>query len=73
MELSLVVFCLGFLVEYYQRTWLEAHIPAFIEAQQAKTTSGFLNDTHQKWGEIWPLEELTEDEVQSAKGDVECT
>jgi hypothetical protein len=55
-----------------QRAWLEARIPTFIEAQQTKTTSGFLNKTHQKWQESWPIAEPTEDEVQSAKGDVEC-
>jgi hypothetical protein len=54
-----------------QCAWLEARIPAFVQAQQAKTTSAFLDDTHHKWQERWPIAEPIGDEVQSAEGDVE--
>jgi hypothetical protein len=54
-----------------QFSWLEERIPAFIQAQQAKITSTFLEDTHQKWQDKWPIEAPTDDELRSARGDVE--
>jgi hypothetical protein len=53
-----------------QRTWLEARIPEFVQAQKDKSTSStFFPDTHRAWQETWPTEPPTPEEVESAKGD----
>jgi hypothetical protein len=51
-----------------QRSWLEERIPPFIQAQQNKATSTFLDDIYRDWQERWPIEPPTEKELQSAKG-----
>ena len=53
-----------------QRKWLEALIPAFIKAQDDKTTSSiFFPETHKAWQDRWPTESPTEQEIKDAKGD----
>ena len=51
-----------------QRSWLEERIPLFIQAQQNKATSAFLDDIYRDWQERWPIEVPTEQELQSANG-----
>jgi hypothetical protein len=55
-----------------QRKWLEARIPAFVKAQDDKTTSTvFFPETHKAWQKEWPTEPPTEQEVKDAKGDAQ--
>ena len=56
-----------------QRSWLEVCIPAFIQAQQDRAVSVFLDDTYRKWQEKWPVTAPTEEEVQGAEGNSERT
>lgn len=51
--------------------WLEARVPAFVEAQQNKTTSTtFFPEAHKEWAEQFPTPEPTENEVEDAKGNM---
>jgi hypothetical protein len=53
-----------------QRRWLEERIPAFVKAQDDKTTSSiFFPETHKAWQEEWPVESPTEQEIKDTKGD----
>jgi hypothetical protein len=55
-----------------QQKWLEARIPAFVKAQDDKTTSTvFFPKTHKAWQNEWPTEPLTEQEVKDVKGDAQ--
>jgi len=51
-----------------QRSWIEGRIPAFIQAQQNSLTGAFFEETHRGWRDLWPIEEPTQRELQSAKG-----
>lgn len=52
-----------------QRKWLESRVPAFVEAQQNKSTSTtFFPDTHKAWQEAFPTPEPTEKEIEESKG-----
>ena len=47
-----------------QRAWLEARVPAFIEAQEKKTASStFFPETHKAWRELWPTPAPTEADI----------
>ena len=47
-----------------QRAWLEAHIPAFTEAQQQKTAATkFFPETHKAWRELWPTPTPTQADI----------
>jgi hypothetical protein len=52
-----------------QRTWLDALIPAFTQAQQNKTTLLFFENTYKKWEEKWPTAKPTDEEVQKTNGE----
>jgi hypothetical protein len=53
-----------------QQQWLEALIPAFVKAQDDKTTTSvFFPETHQAWQKEWPVKKPTPQEIQDAKGD----
>lgn len=52
-----------------QLTWLEGRLPAFVDAQQKKTTSSvFFPETHKLWQASFPTPEPTETEIEEAKG-----
>lgn len=51
-----------------QRGWLEALVPAFIQAQEDKTTGVFFEDTFKEWHKKWLSPEPTEDEIKAAAG-----
>jgi hypothetical protein len=51
-----------------QRSWLEGRISDFIQAQQNSSTGVFFEETHRGWRDLWPIEEPTQRELQSAKG-----
>lgn len=53
-----------------QHAWLEALLPAFVEAQQTKTTSTiFFPKTHKDWQEKFPMVPPTQEEVKAANGE----
>lgn len=53
-----------------QRTWLEALVPAFVKAQQDKTTSTlFFPQLHKDYQALWPVESPTPAELIEAGGD----
>jgi len=53
-----------------QRTWLENLIPAFVEAQENKTTgTTFFPETYEKWQKKWPVEPPTMEELAEAGGE----
>ena len=54
-----------------QQAWLEALIPAFVQAQQEKVIGTFLDDTYNKWYEKWPTAAPTEDEIRESAGSAE--
>jgi len=54
-----------------QRVWLEALIPAFIQAQQDKATAACLEGTNSMWREKWPILAPTKDDIKGAKGSAE--
>jgi hypothetical protein len=54
-----------------QRVWLEARIPAFVQAQQDKASGKFIEDTYKVWQEKWPTPAPTEDEIKGAGGSAE--
>ena len=54
-----------------QRASLKPLIPAFIHAQEVKTTGTFFEDTYSAWPEKWPTPAPTEAEIKKAKGIVE--
>ena len=56
-----------------QLLWLDDHITAFTDTQKKKTTNAFFEETHHIWQEKWPTENLTEQELQRAEGNIECT
>jgi hypothetical protein len=50
-----------------QRQWLESRIPAFREAQHAKTTATvFFPQNQKEFKEEWPVEPPTEKEIADA-------
>lgn len=53
-----------------QRGWLEALIPAFVRAQQEKTTAAFFEDTYNEWYKKWPTAAPTVEEI-NAEGNIE--
>jgi hypothetical protein len=54
-----------------QRAWLDALIPAFVQAQQEKATLAFFEGAYSTWHEKWPTPAPTEGEIKSAKGSAE--
>ncbi|KAI0245296.1 hypothetical protein BJV78DRAFT_1092302, partial [Lactifluus subvellereus] len=54
-----------------QWAWLEGLIPAFVQAQQEKSTGTFFEDTYNEWHEKWPTPAPTEDDIRHAKGSTE--
>lgn len=54
-----------------QRAWLEACIPAFVQAQQDKASGKFLEDTYKAWQEKWLTPAPTKDEIKGAEGSAE--
>ena len=47
-----------------QRAWLEARVPAFIEAQEKKMASStFFPETHKAWRELWPTPTPTKADI----------
>ena len=54
-----------------QQTWLETLIPAFVEAQQEKSTKTFFEKTYDVWHEKWPTAVPTEGEIRDAEGSTE--
>jgi hypothetical protein len=54
-----------------QRAWLEALIPAFIQAQQEKATTSFFEDSYNRWYEKWPTAAPSEEEIKAAEGSAE--
>ncbi|KAI0245466.1 hypothetical protein BJV78DRAFT_1287779 [Lactifluus subvellereus] len=54
-----------------QWAWLEGLIPAFVQAQQEKSTGTFFEDTYNEWHEKWPTPAPTEDDIRHAKGSAE--
>jgi hypothetical protein len=53
-----------------QRTWLEALVPAFVQAQQEKATRSFFDDTYNRWYEKWPTAAPSDEEIK-AEGSAE--
>ena len=51
-----------------QRSWLEARIPAFVQAQQEKATAGFFEDTYSKWHKKWPTPAPAKGDIKGGKG-----
>jgi hypothetical protein len=51
-----------------QRTWLEAEIPGFLEAQQSKGVALFLKELSNRWEAKWPTPSPTEEEIKKSKG-----
>jgi len=54
-----------------QRTWLEARVAEFTQAQQDRKTSVFLQETFQEWQKKWPIETPTDEEIGQAEGNLE--
>ena len=54
-----------------QQTWLLAHLSAFHQAQEAKTTQGFFIELYQKFHEQWPLASPNSDKISKADGNEE--
>jgi hypothetical protein len=55
-----------------QRAYLQALIPAFIEAQKARLTKPFFEeDTYPDWHKKWPTPTPTQDEIDGAGGNAQ--
>lgn len=55
-----------------QKAWLEARVPAFIDAQQKKITSTlFFPLTHKEWQQQFPTLPPDEKELEEAKGNLD--
>lgn len=52
-----------------QMKWLDARLPAFVEAQHNKTTSStFFPEVQKAWQESFPTPEPTDKDIEEAKG-----
>src|ERR1700685_1195691 len=50
--------------------WLSELIPAFIQAQQEKTTANFFPPVYESWYKELPSTELTPDDIAAAGSDI---
>ena len=54
-----------------QQTWLLAHLSAFRQTQEAKTTPGFFIELYQKFHDQWPPASPNSDKISKADGNEE--
>ena len=53
-----------------QEDWLSERIPAFVQAQQEKTTAGFFPPVYESWYKEFPSAEPTPDDIAAAGSDI---